>query len=125
MAGFLVAMALSSDVSSADPVTLHQYSSSDTFNAAGGTTTTERFGEIVCLGLAPTQNATTRSPCLGDTRVSPGVSFLDTFSVRGQPSPLTVVFDTPVSAVGFDTNFIMGTGFGLELFGADGSLPLP
>jgi len=146
MAGFLVAVALFPVVSSADPITLRQYFSRDKFDAAAGTTTTERFGENTCLGLGATLNSATRTPCLGDTRVLPGVSytaevrptdgfpglnidgaggfeggFLDTFSVRGEPSPLTVVFDTPVSAVGFDTNLIMGTTFGLELLGADGS----
>src|SRR5687768_13765840 len=143
MAGLLVGVVLSPEISSADPVTLRQYSSRATFDAAAGRTTTESFGENTCLGLGATLNADTRTPCLGDTRVLPGVTyiaevratdgfpglnidgeggfeggFLDTFSVRGEASPLTVVFDTPVSAVAFDTNLIMGTEFGLELFGA-------
>jgi PEP-CTERM motif-containing protein len=146
MAGFLAAVALFPVVSSADPVSLRQYSSRDKFDAAAERTTTERFGENTCLGLGATLNAATRTPCLGDTRVLPGLSytaevratdgfpglnidgeggfeggFLDTFSVRGEASPLTIIFDTPVSAAGFDTNFLMGTEFGLELFGADGS----
>jgi len=108
------------------------------FSSSAGSISRETFGPGSCLGLRTTVlSASTGIPCSPDYRVQPGVTFeaefysnvffpgliidggggfsggfIDAIRPPNVPtSPLTVTFDRPVAAFGFDTNLLMGSSF--------------
>jgi hypothetical protein len=104
------------------------------FGTAVGATTTETFGPSQCFPLtAPLNNASSYG-CLPAGIIQPGATysapivpglsfdidtgpsfptpFLDSLLLGRGSAPLTVTFDTPAAALGFDTNSIlMGSSF--------------
>ena len=115
------------------------YADRVSFDAAVGSTTTENFLDtshlLISSGIL---NQFTNEAGINPGDIQPGVTystpigtglffnidagpgsgytggFLD--GIRsGDPSPLTITFDTPVSAFGFDTNIRMGTDFDLTI----------
>ena len=129
-------LALSSQLSFGDPIRL--FSEAGQFARSAGAVSMETFGPGSCLGLRTTVlSASTGIPCFPDYRVQSGVTFqaefysnvffpglivdgsggfsggfIDAIRPADVPtSPLTIAFDSPVAAFGFDTNLLMGSSF--------------
>jgi hypothetical protein len=128
--------------------TILTYTDRPTFNSAVGATTTETFGSNTCFPLTAPLNNSSSYSCLPAGTILPGATysapivpgnsfnidagggfptpFLDSLLLGRSvgSAPLTVTFNSPLSAVGFDTNNLMGSAFSIQFNFLSGSSTL-
>jgi hypothetical protein len=116
--------------------TITSFTDRGTFDTSVGVTATETFGPVQCFPLTAPLNSASSYACLSAGTIQPGATysapvvagnsfnidagggfptpFLDSLLLGRGSAPLTVTFDSPVSAVGFDTDeVVMGDSFSI------------
>jgi hypothetical protein len=126
MQNILIGIALFSFAGASQASSITAFTDRPTFDTAVGATTTEAFGPNQCFPLTAPLNNSSSYGCLPAGTIQPGATysapvvpglsfnidtgpsfptpFLDSLLLGRGSAPLTVTFDTPAAALGFDTN---------------------